>query len=225
MMASRISLERRGPVRAIATMTPLDGMRGSVPRTLELGGMLTRLGSLSLPYQIATAGVFLVAYVVLEWISFIHEYKGVPVTPWNPGLGVVFALMVLGGPRYGVVLFAGVVIAETTVLQTKLQWPIILGIAASPDTAPMSDHSWHRRHFCHRLRHGCRRRAKAPATRRRSLSLEGRGHPARCRHFRRDPRRASPVAALAAECAALIKGRPRRVPPPPPPGVPCDGGL
>src|SRR4029453_840689 len=130
MMASRISLERRGPVRAIATMTPLDGMRGSVPRTLELGGMLTRLGSLSLPYQIATAGVFLVAYVALEWISFIHEYKGVPVTPWNPGLGVVFALMVLGGPRYGVVLFAGVVIAETTVLQTKLQWPIILGIAA-----------------------------------------------------------------------------------------------
>ena len=92
--------------------------------------MLTRLGSLSLPYQIATAGVFLVAYVVLEWISFIHEYRGVPVTPWNPGLGVVFALMVLGGPRYGVVLFAGVVIAETTVLQTKLQWPIILGIAA-----------------------------------------------------------------------------------------------
>lgn len=111
-------------------MTPLDGMRGSVPRTLELGGVLTRLGSLSLPYQIATAGVFLVAYVALEWISFIHEYKGVPVTPWNPGLGVVFALMVLGGPRYGVVLFAGVVIAETTVLQTKLQWPIILGIAA-----------------------------------------------------------------------------------------------
>ena len=91
--------------------------------------MLTR-GSLSAPYQAAAAGGFLLAYVVLEWISFIHEYKGVPITPWNPGLGVVFALMVLGGPRYGAVLFAGVVIAETTVLQTKLQWPIILGIAA-----------------------------------------------------------------------------------------------
>lgn len=92
--------------------------------------MLTRLGSLSLPYQAATAGAFLLAYVALEWISFIHEYKGVPITPWNPGLGVILALMVLGGPRYGAVLFAGVVIAETTVLQTKLQWPIILGIAA-----------------------------------------------------------------------------------------------
>ena len=92
--------------------------------------MLTRLGSLSLPNQAAAAGAFLLAYVALEWISFIHEYKGVPITSWNPGLGVVFALMVLGGPRYSAVLFAGVVIAETTVLQTKLQWPIVLGIAA-----------------------------------------------------------------------------------------------
>jgi two-component system, LuxR family, sensor kinase FixL len=110
-------------------MTPLDGTRGSPESTRALGDIFTR-GSLKLPYQIATAAVFLVAYVVLEWISFIHEYKGVPVTPWNPGLGVVFALVVLGGPRYAAVLFAGVVIAETTVLQTNLQWPIILGIAA-----------------------------------------------------------------------------------------------
>jgi two-component system, LuxR family, sensor kinase FixL len=113
-----------------ATMTPLDRMERSVPRTREQGGMLTRLGSLSLPHQAAAAGAFLLAYVVLEWISFIHEYKGVPITPWNPGLGVVFALMVLGGPRYGAVLFAGVVIAETTVLHTNLRWLIVLGIAA-----------------------------------------------------------------------------------------------
>jgi two-component system, LuxR family, sensor kinase FixL len=78
---------------------------------------------------IATA--FLAAYVILEWLSFIHEYKGVPITPWNPGLGVVFALMLSAGARYGVVLFAGVVIAEIAVLRSSLSWPIILGIAAS----------------------------------------------------------------------------------------------
>ena len=72
----------------------------------------------------------LVGYIGLEWISFIHEYKGVPITPWNPGLGLVFALMILGGSRYALVLFAGVVIAEVTVLQTKLGWPIIIAIAA-----------------------------------------------------------------------------------------------
>jgi len=72
---------------------------------------------------------FLSAYLLLEWLSFIHEYKGVPVTPWNPGLGAVFALMLFAGARYGVVLFIGVVIAEIAVLRSSLSWPIIIGIA------------------------------------------------------------------------------------------------
>src|SRR5262245_44640710 len=78
----------------------------------------------------AIAGALLAAYVSLEWMSFIHEHKGVPVTPWNPGLGVAFGLMVLKGPLFGLVLFAGVVIAETLVLHTDLAWPVILAIAA-----------------------------------------------------------------------------------------------
>ena len=62
-------------------------------------------------------------------MSFIHEHKGVPVTPWNPGLGVAFGLIVLRGAAYGLVLFACVVIAEIFVLQTDLAWPVILAIA------------------------------------------------------------------------------------------------
>jgi two-component system sensor kinase FixL len=80
--------------------------------------------------EIAAGLLFLALYVGLEWLSFIHEYKGVPITPWNPGLGVVFALMVFGGPVYAVILFAGVIISETLVLKTNLQWPLVLGIAA-----------------------------------------------------------------------------------------------
>jgi signal transduction histidine kinase len=75
--------------------------------------------------DIAIAVAFLIAYVGLEWASFLHEYKGVPVTPWNPGLGVVFALIVLKGPLYGLVLLAGVITAETFVLKTELAWPVI----------------------------------------------------------------------------------------------------
>ena len=97
---------------------------------LTLPDMLTWARATDLFRQTAMAVVCLVAYVALEWISFIHEYKSMPITPWNPGLGVVFALMVLGGPHYGAVLFAGVVIAEVTVLQTTLPWPIIVAIAA-----------------------------------------------------------------------------------------------
>jgi signal transduction histidine kinase len=72
----------------------------------------------------------LAAYLALEWISFIHEYKGLPVTPWNPGLGVVFAVMVYSGPIAGLILFVGVVMAESVVLDTDLAWPVVVSLAA-----------------------------------------------------------------------------------------------
>lgn len=76
------------------------------------------------------AGALILAYVLLELISFIHEHKGVPVTPWNPGLGVAFGVIVLRGAAYGLLLFVCVLIAEIFVLRTDLAWPIILAIAA-----------------------------------------------------------------------------------------------
>jgi two-component system, LuxR family, sensor kinase FixL len=79
--------------------------------------------------RLLLGATFLAVYLLLEWVSFIHEYKGVPVTPWNPGLGAVFALMLFAGARYGVVLFVGVVIAEIAVLRSSLSWPVIIGIA------------------------------------------------------------------------------------------------
>lgn len=78
----------------------------------------------------AVAGACLVSYVALAWVSFIHVHKGLPVTPWDPGLGVVFALMMIAGPRAGWVLFGGVIIAEILVLQNDTEWPIVLGIGA-----------------------------------------------------------------------------------------------
>jgi two-component system, LuxR family, sensor kinase FixL len=94
---------------------------------------IVRLALVALPARLpslVTSCFLLLAYVGLEWVSFIHEHKGVPVTPWNPGLGVAFAVLVLRGPRYGLVLFAGVLIAELFVLRTELAWPVIIGLAA-----------------------------------------------------------------------------------------------
>jgi two-component system, LuxR family, sensor kinase FixL len=81
------------------------------------------------PAPLAVAAGLLGAYLALEWVSFIHEYKGLPVTPWNPGLGVVFAVMILGGAVWGLVLLVGVVCAEILVLRTDLAWPVILAMA------------------------------------------------------------------------------------------------
>lgn len=79
----------------------------------------------------ATLGAMLViVFVVMEWLSSIHEFMSVPITPWNPGLGVVFAFMLLRGPLYGLVLFIGMIAAELIVVRTELQWPVIVAIAA-----------------------------------------------------------------------------------------------
>jgi signal transduction histidine kinase len=78
----------------------------------------------------AGAALAMTAYLALEWISFIHEYKGLPVTPWNPGLGVLFAGLVFAGPAAGLLLFAGVVTAETVVLRTDLDWGVVVALAA-----------------------------------------------------------------------------------------------
>lgn len=82
------------------------------------------------PMKWAMGAICLAAYVALAWLSFIHVHKGLPVTPWDPGLGVVFALMMLAGPGAGIVLFVGVIAAELLVLQNEVDWASMLGIGA-----------------------------------------------------------------------------------------------
>jgi len=97
-------------------------------RQMGKAGVLPRWPSSGALANGALAGSFVVAYVALEWVSSIHEYEGLPVTPWNPGLGLVFALMMLAGALGGVALFVGVILSETIVIASPLDWPIILGI-------------------------------------------------------------------------------------------------
>lgn len=73
------------------------------------------------------SAALIAAYVVLEWISFMHEFKWLPLTPWNPGLGLAFASLIVS-PRYAFSLFIGVIIAETVVLQSDLEWGVIVAI-------------------------------------------------------------------------------------------------
>lgn len=71
-----------------------------------------------------------VAYVLLEWMSSIHEYKGLPFTAWDPGLGLLFAVMVIRPAAGTIALFLGIVAAEALVLESTLDWPHIVMIAA-----------------------------------------------------------------------------------------------
>jgi signal transduction histidine kinase len=96
---------------------------------------------------VLTGSALLIGYVGLEWVSFLHEHKGVPVTPWNPGLGLAFAILVLKGPNYAPVLFVGVVLSELFVLGTALSWPLIVAIAAVVSTSFAATAAVLRRHL------------------------------------------------------------------------------
>lgn len=64
--------------------------------------------------------VLVLAYLGLEWVSEVHEYNGLPVTAWNPGLGMLFAVMVLK-PRLGAAILAiAMVLAEVLVVHSAL---------------------------------------------------------------------------------------------------------
>jgi two-component system sensor kinase FixL len=109
---------------------PISSEEGAVRSSPDIVGTfsLSRLSSLA--SSGAVAGAFLATYVALEWVSFLHEYKELPITPWNPGLGVVFALIVLAGFPGGFVLFIGIVIAEIFVLQSQREWLVVVAIGA-----------------------------------------------------------------------------------------------
>jgi signal transduction histidine kinase len=114
-----------------AGIVPSVRRYGFAPGALDLRTRLERLRAEFTAHSWRAAPAYLAAYVALEWASLIHEYKGVPVTPWNPGLGVLFASMVLIGPSYGLVLFAGVLVVEYFIIDSQLGWPVITGIGAT----------------------------------------------------------------------------------------------
>ena len=107
----------------------------SIPAPLKLLTKVDRARALAAVVEgtrrsdLIGALAFILVYVALEWITYSHEHLGVPVTPWNPGLGVAFGLIVLRSAAYGLALLAGVVVAEIFVLHTHLPWSAILLIA------------------------------------------------------------------------------------------------
>jgi two-component system, LuxR family, sensor kinase FixL len=43
---------------------------------------------------------YLVGYVLLDWVSYVHPFAAFGITPWNPQTGLSFALVLLFGGAY-----------------------------------------------------------------------------------------------------------------------------
>src|SRR3954468_15143423 len=74
-------------------------------------------------------GVYLAAYAALEWISFIGPYAHLGITPWNPGTGLSFALLLLFGLRMFPFLLVSPLLADF--LNQQLTMPLTVEVLSS----------------------------------------------------------------------------------------------
>ena len=100
------------------------GLPSAPPRLLPAGGAANIFNNALTVISLAAF------YVALEWISSIHEYKGLLFTAWDPGLGVLFGVMVLHPVVGSLALFLGTIVAETLFLEKWLDIPRLVIIAA-----------------------------------------------------------------------------------------------
>lgn len=80
---------------------------------------------LSLPMVVLGIG-YLAGYVLLDWISFIEPYAPFGITPWNPGTGLSFVLILLFGRRMIPFLFVGPLLSDLVQNQAPLPWIVEL---------------------------------------------------------------------------------------------------
>src|SRR5262249_19663212 len=70
--------------------------------------------------------VFIAGYVLLDWVSLIEPYAPFGISPWNPGTGLSFALVLLLGRRMIPFLFVGVLLSDLVHRPLPLRWGIAL---------------------------------------------------------------------------------------------------
>jgi signal transduction histidine kinase len=97
-------------------------MRSFVPR---FGTPLASAAELGLR---AVVG-YLLLYVAVDWVSFIHPMRGLNVTPWNPQAALAVALLVWR-PRLWWLVWAACMCADVVVRIEWVSWPATVCLTA-----------------------------------------------------------------------------------------------
>lgn len=63
----------------------------------------------------AIATAYVIAYVALDWISYLYPLAPFAITPWNPPPGLSVALLTIAGLRFWPAVLIAVVLAEILV--------------------------------------------------------------------------------------------------------------
>ena len=74
--------------------------------------------------HIVVGAAYLSAFALLDWISFIEPYAHLGITPWNPGIGLSFVLMLLFGRRMFPLLLVSPLLADLLHQQFAMPWTV-----------------------------------------------------------------------------------------------------
>ena len=107
----------------------------TVAARMPLARMLTRS-------HLGIALTYVVAYGLLDWVSYVHPFSVYGITPWNPQVGLSFALIVIFGRAYLPWLFVAPFAADLFVRQLPL--PIAEEIAVVAVFVRVMPHEAHR---------------------------------------------------------------------------------
>lgn len=83
-----------------------------------------------LNHPVATGALFLAGYVGLDWVSFIHAWAPIGITPWNPPPGLSLALLLIKDLRWAPLLAVAALLADVLVRGLPAPWPPTLLSAA-----------------------------------------------------------------------------------------------
>jgi signal transduction histidine kinase len=75
-------------------------------------------------HKLIVGFIYLAAYAVLDWISFIEPYAHLGITPWNPGTGLSFVLLLLFGLRMIPFLLISPLLADYLNQQFAMPWQV-----------------------------------------------------------------------------------------------------
>jgi len=81
----------------------------------------------------AVVAGYIVLYVFLDWVSYLHPVLPVAITPWNPPPGLSLVFLLRFGLRYWPALFVAAFLAEVLVrgIPAPLPWLVAASLALS----------------------------------------------------------------------------------------------
>lgn len=66
------------------------------------------------------AALFIVAFVALDAISYVHGFHGLPISPWNPNSGLAVAMLLRHGMTFAPVVVVAAIVSDQLVREVPL---------------------------------------------------------------------------------------------------------